>query len=436
MNIRSTSLLIVSTAALSATAQIGVVVPAAGAEPSWQPERIIATSPRGSSLAVDAHNNSWVVWEALHGAIKVVERTAGGIWGRPREIARTNSAMADPQVAADAQGNLTVAWITYRKGFTDGVKAATRNARGGWSRPVRISDDKRIPGYGTDGKGPWGARWLDLAASPKGAVTVAWAWGSEDRNKAWRIQSVFKPAGRRWGDMVQLTEATGAQHPQVGIAADGTVTLLYTRQVLGHPQRLLTRVRVPGAGWSQRTVLTNQGYSPKLLVDRAGDAMVVFMPSDRRIVAVYRPKGRHWGTPRRLSPEGARLDGQSAAAMNGRGTAVVAWVGVDGSVNVVRRPRQGPWSMLERVVDAPDQVDAVAVALNGAGDTFLTWGEYGLYGTYMPAGGSWATPVTLSPETEVDVLETIDAQVAPSGDAVVMWDQEGMPLKVRVGTTP
>lgn len=115
---------------------------------------------------------------------------------------------------------------------------------------------------------------------------------------------------------------------------------------------------------------------------------------------------------------------------------MVAWAHKDGRVDVARRPRQGPWSGPERVVDVVDQVSKVAVALNGAGDAFLTWGQYALYGTYLPSGGSWTSRVALSPETAVDVLESIDAKVAPSGDAVVMWDQEDMPLKVRVGTTP
>jgi hypothetical protein len=37
---------------------------------------------------------------------------------------------------------------------------------------------------------------------------------------------------------------------------------------------------------------------------------------------------------------------------------------------------------------------------------------------------------------DVDVVDSIDAQVAPNGDAVVMWDQEDWPLRVRVGATP
>jgi hypothetical protein len=428
-------MVLASATVLAATAQIGIAVPAIGGEPVWEPETLLASGHRGASLTVDAQSNTWAVWESPRGAIKIDERPADGAWGEPTRIAQTNSAMAEPQVAADARGTLTVVWITQRRGFTDGVKAVTRDPLGHWSDPVRISDDKRVPGYGTDGKGAWGARWLDLAVSPTGSATVAWAWGSEDRRLPWRIQSAYRPIDQGWRDIRQLTKANGARLPQVGIAADGAATLLYTRQVSGHPQRLLTMVRVPGAGWGDKTVLATRGYGATLMVDRAGDAMVVYMPTVRlsEVVAVYRRDGGHWGSPYRLSPDGVHLDGITAAAMNGRGSAMVAWARRGGRVDVVRRPRQGTWSAPEHVVDATDQVSKLAVALNGAGDALLTWGQYALYGTYLPGGGGWTSPVTLSPETAVDVLESIDARVAPNGDAVVMWDQEDMPLKVRVG---
>jgi hypothetical protein len=140
MRTRSSSLLLASAAALLVVAQVGAAVPAVGAEPSWEPEHVVATGNRGSALAVDARSNTWVVWEAHSGAIKIAERPAGGTWGEPTRLVRTNSATADPHVAADAEGNLTVVWIAQRQNFTDGVKAMTRTLLGRWSDPVRISD--------------------------------------------------------------------------------------------------------------------------------------------------------------------------------------------------------------------------------------------------------------------------------------------------------
>ena len=153
-------------------------------------------------------------------------------------------------------------------------------------------------------------------------------------------------------------------------------------------------------------------------------------------MTAYRPQGAPWRSPRQLSPKGASGDKYFSLAMNGRGAVLVAFAGPHGTIDLVQRTPQDPWSAPARVVDSPDWIGHVAVALNGVGDTLLTWGEYALYGMYLPNGGTWTSQVTLSPETDVDVLETIDAEVAQNGDAVVMWDQEDMPLKVRVGVAP
>jgi hypothetical protein len=74
------------------------------------------------------------------------------------------------------------------------------------------------------------------------------------------------------------------------------------------------------------------------------------------------------------------------------------------------------------------------VALNAAGDTFLGWGGYALYGMYRPDGGAWSERFTVSPDAGVEVLEEQVAGVAPGGDVVVLWKQEERPLKVRVMT--
>jgi hypothetical protein len=261
-----------------------------------------------------------------------------------------------------------------------------------------------------------------------------WDWGSDDRNKPWRIQSVYRAPGGSWSRVAAVTPARGNRDPQVGMAVDGTAVLLYTRQPQGHPQSLLSKRRHVGAGWTQATTVAARGYVPKLTVDGAGDAVVVFMPAVNRVMAAYRHRGSHWGAPRRLTPRGARLDGVCAAAMNGSGTTLVVWVDRHGRVDLVRRPPRGPWSAPARVVGTTDQVSHVAVGLNRDGDTFLAWGEYALAGVYRPHGGRWSSRTTLSFGDGVEVLEGVQAEVAPNGDAFVLWEQEGMPLRARVGS--
>jgi len=70
--------------------------------------------------------------------------------------------------------------------------------------------------------------------------------------------------------------------------------------------------------------------------------------------------------------------------------------------------------------------------VDDAGDTFVGWGTYGVYGQYRPHGGSWTKRLTAWPDSGVDVLESAAAAMAPNGDVAVLWDQEEEPLRLRV----
>jgi hypothetical protein len=210
------------------------------------------------------------------------------------------------------------------------------------------------------------------------------------------------------------------------------VVLVYSRQPFGHPQALLSRRRHVGEGWTKPTTLAREGYGPQLAVDRAGDAVVAFTPNFGRVMAVYRRSGGRWAAPRRLSPVGVHTD-DFALSMNATGVALVVYGRERGRVDMVRRPPRGRWSAPAHVVKtASEQCEAV-VALNRTGDTFLGWGCYALYGKYRPHGETWGTRTTLSPDRGGDVLNILLAEVAPNGDVVVIWEQDG-PLLVRVRT--
>lgn len=404
------------------------------ATPAWGPVKPLVSNPRGEWLVVDARNNTTIVWATSWSgssprSVVALRRSAQGSWGKPVVIGHGYA----PKVAADARGNVTVVWLTQRQGFTDGVATARRPVGGHWSDPMRLSHDVRVPGYPNGGEEPYGAAEVDLAVSPKGAVVVAWSWGSDVRDKPWRIRSVYRPAVGHWGQQVNVTPASQARQPRVGIDAHGTVVLVYGRQLFGHPQALKSRLRLVGVGWTKPATVAAEGYGHSLAVDRAGNAVVVFTPNFNRVEATYRPAGGRWRSARTLSSESGE---HFALAMNGRGTALVAMGRSNGRVDLVRRSPHGPWLAPVRVARAGSVVSHVLVALNGAGDTFVGWGGYALYGKYRPHGGSWSRRFTISPDAGVEVLEETFAEVAPKGGVVVMWKQEDLPLKVRWMTAP
>ena len=405
----------------------------AASTPTWSPVTRLAPNVQGASLAVDGRSNVTVVWATSSWPQKVVtvRRRAGGDWGSERVLGRGYA----PVVEADSRGNVTVVWLQRRQGFTDGVLAARRPVRGRWSDPVRLTRDRTVPGYPSGGEEPYGAAQVDLAVSPRGAAVVAWTWGSDDRDVPWRIQSAFRPAAGPWRGPVDVTPRGPVRHPAVGIAGDGTATLVHGRQPFGSPQALVSRRRLPGVGWTKPAVVVTEGYGHALAVDRAGNAVVAFSPDFSAVRAAYRPADGRWRAAERLSPAGAQVD-DFALAMNGPGRALVVMGRSNGRVDVVERTRRTSWTAPQLVAPRGEAVCEVVPALNDAGDTFVGWGCYALLGRYRPAGEAWGDPSTISPDSGVEVLESAAAVVAPDRDVVVVWDQEELPFKARVLDVP
>lgn len=434
------TVVVAAVGALVLTTPLLVAVPVAAgtarsaeATPVWSPVTRLAPNAQSESLAVDGHSNVTAVWATSSWPQQVVaaRRPAGGSWSRPRVLGRGYA----PVVDADARGNVTVVWLSRREGLTDGVLAARRPVGGPWLDPVRLTRDLSVPGYPDDGEGPYGAAEVDLAVSPRGAAVATWTWGSDDRDVPWRIQASTRPVAGPWRGPRDVTPPGPVRHPDVDIAADGTATLLYGRQPFGHPQALLVRRRVPGEGWTKPVTVAAEGYAHAVAVDRAGDAVVVYSPDFSRVRATYRPASGRWQPARTLSPAGAEIS-DFAVAMSGGGRTVVAMGRSGGRVDLTERTPGSAWSEPELVASPGPPVCEVVVALNGNGDLFAGWGCYALYGKYQPRGDAWSERFTLSPDSGVEVLESVAAVVAPDGDVAVVWDQEARPLKARVLSVP
>jgi hypothetical protein len=393
--------------------------------------KTLAPRAQAASVAVDRTGATTVVWatSAFPSTIVVRQRPAGGPWGDRVILGRG----LDPRVVADRRGTVTVVWVTERLGFSDGVAAVRRPAGGTWSRPVKLTRAVVNPGHVPGDSREIGASELDVAVSPRGAVVAAWRWVGADRDVPSRVQSAYRPPAGPWRGAVAVTPPSGAGAPEVGIAGDGTALVVYGRQPFGEPQALLARKRGVGGAWSKPRLVTSEGYSHDLAVDRAGNAVAVFSPDFSTVRGVVKPAGRRWQAAKKLSRPGGDVN-QFALAMTASGDAMVAMSGGDGWVDVTERPPGGPWSGRALLTGPRVPAAYVLCALNASGDAFVGWGTYGLYGKYRPDGGAWSRRFTISPDAGVEVLESADAAVGADGDVAVVWDQEERPLKIRLMT--
>jgi hypothetical protein len=429
-----TAIVTLCTAAVLAAASVPTATaesPGDGSPARWGPIRTLAPNPQSTSIAVDGEGVTTVAWQstAFPPSVVVRQRFADGTWGR-RTVVGSGT---EPVVVADRRGVVTGVWFTQREGLSDGVAAARLDASGSWSDPVSLSEDQSVP---ADDPEPvvYRASQLDVAVSQAGAVVAVWSWGSEDDGVPTQIRSAYRSKTGPWRTAVDVTPANGADEPAVGIAGDGTAIVVYGVQAFGEPQALAARVRGVGGRWSSSTPITAEGYDHDLAVAADGRAVVVFSPDFSGVRAVSRSAGGRWGTPRTLGRGGELNDVD--VAVNPGGHFVVGMTRGEGRVDFTERGPRGAWSTAVRLAEGGTVASEVMVAVDQAGDTFVGWGEYGVYGRYRANGSSWSRRYTALRDTGVDVLEAAFAVIAPNGDVAVLWDQEAEPLRVRVLMTP
>jgi len=433
MSARTTILTVCTTAALACSSASVATTPADvpddRARVRWGHVRTLAPNPWSASLAVDGRGTTTVAWSTSDFPARIVarQRFANGTWGKKAVLGDGY----DPQVVADHRGVTNVVWVTQREGISDGVVAARRTRATDWSEPTTLSRDVVLPGY-VPGSAVRGATDLDVAVNRGGAVVVAWTFADEGVES--RIQSAYRPQVGSWRKAVNVTPANGAGGPEVGISADGTAMVVYGVQAFGEPQALASRIRGTGGRWSSSSPVTAEGYSYDLAIAPDGRAVVAFTPDFSTVRAATRPAGGKWGTARKLV-KGGELNDVDVTAGRSRHF-VVGIARGEGRVEVVERGARGGWSEPVRLADRGTVASDVMVAVNDAGDTYVGWGSYGVYGRYRPNGGPWSRRLTAQPDSGVDVLEWASAVVAPNGDVPVLWDQEELPLRMRVLLTP
>lgn len=399
---------------------------AAPPETTWGPVRTLTDYAWDPDVVVDGSSNVTAVWadNVRRGPIRAVDLPAGGLgWGDPVIIGRGT----DPQVAADANGNLTAVWNTNRRGWTTGVAGAFRPAGGDWQAPVRLSRDREARSYNPYLEDPFGAGPVDLAVAPDGTAVAVWQWGSFERERPLRVQSVHRQGSGDWGDPVDVTDPNWSGDPSVAIGATGSSVLVYAGRIDRPGSPLWARMGAPTGEWSTPTRLTRDGYMARVAVDAAGNALAVFSEGFTTIRAAYRPAAGPWQEAQSLSPAGVDVE-VAELALDGSGNATVVWSRSSGRVDLVTRPAGGDWSAPVMLADRTTGGYAPALAVNASGDTFAMWGTWDLFARFTD-GGEWTgiLPVT----SKDQYVENRLAAVYPNGTVVVLWVTEKHALLTR-----
>jgi hypothetical protein len=303
---------------------VDAIIDATG-EP-WSTAAVSTVSTGGAqtapSVAIDGYGDAVVAWEtpASGGlySIDVAYRPAGGVWQPAITVDDDAVESVAPSIAFTAGGDATIAWAT-ENGSDEAVVSATMTAGGSWTSPVQIATDTYFyavqvaldasgeataawTGYdGTDSvlgaaERPAGGAWhadgnlaagqLDgpsvgfgLAVNAAGTAALVWGVGISEPDA---IAAAVRPAGGAWGSAGTLATATSPdfmEHPQIAVAADGTVTADWGLDADGGPSGAVWAAqRPPGATWNAPTTISSptvHDYGGVTLVDPAGDVDIL-----------------------------------------------------------------------------------------------------------------------------------------------------------------
>jgi hypothetical protein len=350
-------------------------------------------------LAMDARGDAVIAWETRPlpkptgnglppGTLYLAYRRAGGLFGRPHQVARRTEG-AD--VGIDARGEVTIVWRqAAARDHATSLEAVQRGRAGGYSSAVPVARGAVVE--------------FSLAVDGRGDALLGWEQGSlvsPALHYATREQGgTFKPAV----DLVSARQ--GASDLDVGIDAHGHSLVTwegpYDGAPAGNPYRRVNvssvdidaarpgrpeRLRTPGHGQ-----LGDLG--PEVVVDPRGDAAVIWdtdfqRKSGPRIEVARRRAGHAFAATKQIGT--GDIGGGLSAAIGPSGALLVAWEHNFVIKASLATSAQAPLGKPVSLSSSQRGAAEPAVAIDRRGRGLALWQDLG---PSQPAGrGSTASPL-------------------------------------------
>jgi hypothetical protein len=252
----------------------------------------------------------------LRGARLGVSLRSGGRFGPARQVARGRR-IASPSLAANARGDLALAWFDDRGTSNDRVYVALRRKGHGFGKPIRLATGR--------------IRSVSAAIGSRGDVLVAW-------DARGRIRTRFKRHGHGFGRAATLrSDPTFFAVLRTAVASSGRAYVAWAAQFLSEggdrgPGFYQVAVKPAGAQFRRARKLDQVGPdgnvgSLDLALTGHGNALVAW--SAARVRAVTTDATGHFGAPRDLSAVAPEQDltppGAVDVAATAAGDSVVTW---------------------------------------------------------------------------------------------------------------
>ncbi len=301
-------------------------------------------------------------------------------------VSNTAADSLNPAIAIAPDGTIYLVWEE-----DNGYLHSSIYAGGAWSNASSLGVLGDSPALAVDANGTVHLAWVDFDS-----ITVP---------NNFEIRYMKKPSNGSWTPPQNVSDTSGTSSaPDIAVAADGTVSIVWTDNTPGSPtifySDLSSGGSIPGAS----------GTAPQIAVDANGTPHVVWQDTSVPSSVLYaRRTAAGWSLPEDLT--GAHTQDATTPQIAVVGDVVhVVWL-ENGQVRAVYGRSQS-WSAPQTISGSDTNVQEVALAADGKGNLHVVWVD----GTRLryarrPAGGGWEQPITL--------LNTANALGFPalSGDA-------------------
>ena len=348
-------------------------------EPVSPEESVCCHRPEAPTVAIDPNGDIVVVWQEQIGdsaetGVYTSFRPSGGSFSPPTLVSQGTS----PDVAIDADGEETVAWL-FDDGTSTVVEAANARMGGPFSSPTRLSGD------GGDADN------VQVSADPGGDTIVSW---TRSNGTATELEAAVRGAGENFpapdgqGDGTKLGEVeptAPSEQPRQHIVMDSAGEALAVWEAPGDAVQEARLASGQSSFGAAATLGTTSAF-PWVAMDEAGEA-VVDWPIAGALDIATAPAGGGFGAPEQvvtegtlglakvsMAPDGAVTMAGLKNTAEGRNGPGCKEINEYGSV----RPPGGMFAKATGVGSAcgpTGSATSLQIAGDSAGDTLAIWQE-------------------------------------------------------------
>lgn len=327
----------------------------------------IAVAGSGDAVAVwyqDDGTGLFDVWASRYVA-------ATGAWDAPTLLETSTATARSPRVAVDGAGNAMVAWSQ-----SSGTWAIRYTAGAGWDVAAQRIEDNVTSSAGAP----------ELAVGASGDAFAVWTSFDGTRNNIWANR--YDAATGAWesATLIETGNVGLAEAPHVAVDAGGNAVAVWTYFDGARYDILATRYAAGGGGWDPVTpsltaTATGSGDAPRVALDGAGNALVVWAQSDAGRYSIWANRltaGAGWGGAALIEADDAGDAALPQLAVDGAGNAVAVWYQFDGTRYDVLSNRFTPgagWGTAALLETGAGNALRPHVAVSPAGDATAVWDQ-------------------------------------------------------------